>query len=49
MLSTSYGRKEEEKQMAVGDRSIYNTQVQIRDGKLIVDLPANRGTIVYIS
>ena len=49
VLSTSYGRKEEEKQMAVGDRSIYNTQVQIRDGKLIVDLPANRGTIVYIS
>ena len=49
VLSISYGKKEEEKQMAVGDRSIYNTQVQIRDGKLIVDLPANRGTIVYIS
>jgi chromosome segregation ATPase len=47
-LYASCGKKEEPKRAQV-DMSIYNTQVQIRDGKLIVDLPANRGTVVLVT
>jgi glycosidase len=47
-LYASCGKKEEVKKAQV-DMSIYNTQVQIRDGKLIVDLPANRGTVVLVT
>lgn len=47
ILYVSCGKKEPKKAQA--DMSIYHTQVQIRDGKLIVDLPANRGTVIYVS
>lgn len=46
-LSQACGKKEEPKQ-AQADMSVYQTQVQIRDGKLMVDLPANRGTVIYV-
>lgn len=46
-LSLACGKKEEPKQ-AQADMSVYQTQVQIRDGKLMVDLPANRGTVIYV-
>lgn len=48
MLYQACGKKEETERKPA-DMSVYHIQVQIRDGKLIVDLPANRGTVVYVS
>lgn len=47
-LYSSCGKKENPGKMQA-DMDIYNTQVQIRDGKLIVDIPANRGTVIYVT
>ncbi len=48
ILYMSCGKKEEPKKEK-WDLSIYHTQVQINNGKLIVDLPANRGTVIFVS
>ena len=48
LLYMSCGKKEEPKKEE-WDLSVYHTQVQINNGKLIVDLPANRGTVIFVS